>query len=168
MILATSPAGIVVVVTSDHVGKAGQLAAMAELLLRGYNVAMPEVDRGDDIFVVENDSGQLWRIQVKTAIGKRTRTGWRAKYSIAFRQIETVKTPDLNFVLALRREASWEFLLFGRKALFDEVDQHQVGSHIGPDVLLTVSFQDAAVLCSRRNWQAHRNNWSAWSIIEKE
>ena len=27
----------------SHIGKAGHLAAMAEFLLRGYNVAMPEV-----------------------------------------------------------------------------------------------------------------------------
>ena len=31
----------------SHLGKAGQLAAMAEFLLRGYNVAIPEVDVGD-------------------------------------------------------------------------------------------------------------------------
>ena len=35
---------------TSHIGKAGHLAAMAEFLLRGYNVAMPEVDVGDDIF----------------------------------------------------------------------------------------------------------------------
>lgn len=35
-----------------YVGRAGQMAAMAEFLLRGYNVAVPEVDVGDDIFVV--------------------------------------------------------------------------------------------------------------------
>ena len=34
----------------NFVGKAGQLAVMAEFLLRGYNVAMPEVDVGDDIY----------------------------------------------------------------------------------------------------------------------
>ena len=36
---------------SAYVGKAGQLAVMAEYLMRGYNVAMPEVDEGDDVFV---------------------------------------------------------------------------------------------------------------------
>jgi hypothetical protein len=35
----------------NYVGRAGQLAVMAEFLLRGYNVAIPEVDEGDDIFV---------------------------------------------------------------------------------------------------------------------
>jgi hypothetical protein len=153
---------------SDHVGKAGQLAAMAEYLLRGYNVAMPEVDRGDDIFVVENESGRLWRIQVKTAVGQRRRTGWRAKYSIALKQIETSKVPELFFVLALRRGPAWEHLIIERKTLFDEVDVHHVGSRSGSDVLFTVTFQDTAVLCSRRDWQAYRNNWSEWPLIEED
>lgn len=40
---------------------------MAELLLRGWNAATPEVDTGDDIFVVHDADGQLIRVQVKTA-----------------------------------------------------------------------------------------------------
>jgi hypothetical protein len=32
-----------------YIGKSGQLAAMSEFLWRGWNVAMPEVDEGDDI-----------------------------------------------------------------------------------------------------------------------
>lgn len=42
-----------------YVGRAGQLAVMAELLLRGYNVAIPEVDVGDDVFVVRDRDGDL-------------------------------------------------------------------------------------------------------------
>lgn len=34
-----------------YVGRAGQMAVMAEFLLRGWNVALPEVDIGEDIFV---------------------------------------------------------------------------------------------------------------------
>lgn len=34
-----------------YVGRAGQMAVMSEFLVRGYNVAIPEVDVGDDIFV---------------------------------------------------------------------------------------------------------------------
>jgi len=40
---------------------------MSEFLARGYNVAVPEVDRGDDLFVVQDESGDFDRIQVKTA-----------------------------------------------------------------------------------------------------
>ena len=32
---------------------------MSEFLFRGYNVAVPEVDRGDDLFVVQDADGSL-------------------------------------------------------------------------------------------------------------
>ncbi|MFN9688681.1 MAG: hypothetical protein ACK57X_07415 [Bacteroidota bacterium] len=40
---------------------------MSEFLTRGWNVAIPEVDVGDDIFVVQDDNGTLRRVQVKTS-----------------------------------------------------------------------------------------------------
>ena len=52
---------------TGHVGKSGQLAVMSELLLRGYNVAMPEVDVGDDVFVVRDEEESVTRVQVKSA-----------------------------------------------------------------------------------------------------
>jgi len=48
----------------SHFGMAGQLAAMSEFLLRGYNVAVPAVDVGDDIFVVDDREGLLSLVQV--------------------------------------------------------------------------------------------------------
>ena len=60
--------------TSLHVGKAGQLAVMSEFALRGYNVAIPEIDTGDDVFVVNDQKGAMSRIQVKTANPKIKKT----------------------------------------------------------------------------------------------
>ena len=61
---------------THYVGKAGQLAVMAELALRGYNVAIPEMDIGDDVFVLNDATGALSRVQVKTANGtKQERSG---------------------------------------------------------------------------------------------
>lgn len=42
-----------------YLGKAGHLTVMSEFLLRGWNVAIPEIDIGDDIFVVQDESGTL-------------------------------------------------------------------------------------------------------------
>jgi hypothetical protein len=50
-----------------YLGKAGQLVTMSEFLARGWNVATPEVDVGDDLFVVEDKKGIFSRVQVKTA-----------------------------------------------------------------------------------------------------
>ena len=46
-----------------YLGKAGHLTVMSEFLTRGWNVAIPEVDIGDDIFVVQDDNGTLRRVQ---------------------------------------------------------------------------------------------------------
>lgn len=43
-------------------GKAGQMAVMAEFLLRGYNVAVPEVDIGDDVLVVKDGDAEYSRV----------------------------------------------------------------------------------------------------------
>ena len=50
-----------------YTGMSGQFLAMSEFLWRGYNVAIPAVDVGEDIFVVEAENGVLRRVQVKTA-----------------------------------------------------------------------------------------------------
>ena len=46
--------------STHYIGKAGHLAVMGELALRGYNVAMPEIDEGDDIFVVRKGASLVW------------------------------------------------------------------------------------------------------------
>ena len=48
-----------------YIGRAGQLAVMSEFLLRGWNAALPEVDVGDDVFVVKDKGGDLFRIQAR-------------------------------------------------------------------------------------------------------
>nr|GFA88714.1 hypothetical protein [Tanacetum cinerariifolium] len=41
-----------------YLGKAGQFAVMAGCLMRGFNVAIPEVDIGDDLFVQRVGGGR--------------------------------------------------------------------------------------------------------------
>ena len=43
-----------------YTGSAGQAAVMSEFLVRGYNVAVPEVDRGDDLFVVQDAESSVF------------------------------------------------------------------------------------------------------------
>jgi hypothetical protein len=149
---------------SNYVGKAGQLAVMAEFLLRGYNVAMPEVDTGDDIFVVEDRSGQLWRIQVKTAIGKRRGYGYSGQFTVALRQLRNLKQPDLIYVIALRKGDQWEFLIIPRDPLWDEHRDNAIGSVIRGNMILTLRFRAQDVLCSGQDFQRYRNNWQLWPL----
>jgi hypothetical protein len=99
-------------IEKHYVGRSGQLAAMSEFLWRGWNVAMPEVDEGDDIFVVEHTSGTLYRVQVKTATARERRGTAEGKFSIATRQIAIPRIPELHFVFGFRLLSGvWRFAL---------------------------------------------------------
>lgn len=67
---------------THYTGKAGHLAVMGEFAFRGYNVAMPEIDKGDDVFVVQDRTGVMWRLQVKTAVGVDQRTSRRYQFRV--------------------------------------------------------------------------------------
>ena len=77
----------------SRVGRAGQLAVMSEFLLHGYNVAIPELDVGDDIWAVQDVSGKLWRVQVKTARGKPKGYGYSGGFAIPLRQLWAPRRP---------------------------------------------------------------------------
>ncbi len=146
-----------------YLGKSGQMAVMAEFLARGYNVAVPEVDLGDDIFVVRDSDGQLSRIQVKTASAKETQKGFSARFAVPLQQLQTPVRPEVHYVLAVRHQERWaEFVTLSRPQLFDEVASWEVGSQAGSSVVLYLSFMGAQLRCSNRDWQGYRNNWSTW------
>jgi hypothetical protein len=151
--------------SKSHIGKAGHLAAMAEFLLRGYNVAQPEVDLGDDIFVVHDRRGQMWRIQVKTAIDKQKQYGWSGQFIVAEKQLMNSKVPDLYYVLALRCGLNWEFLIAQREQLNQEYENHEVGTLSAGAVTFTVRCHATDVFCSDRTWNQFRNNWSEWPTL---
>jgi uncharacterized protein YuzE len=69
--------------TNLYIGKAGQFAAMSEFLMRGWNVAVPEVDIGDDIFVVRDENGEFVRVQVKTATAQARSKSFSAQFKFA-------------------------------------------------------------------------------------
>lgn len=150
----------------NHVGKAGQLAVMAEFLLRGYNVAMPEVDVGDDIFVVHDLEGRLWRIQVKTAIGRRRGYGYSGKFAVSRGQLETEKFPDLFYVFALRAGRQWEFLPIKRRELFDLQRTRPIAAQSGNNLIFNLRFTPTALFCGPIDLQPYRGDWNEWPVID--
>ncbi|MEM7531914.1 MAG: hypothetical protein AAF639_07055 [Chloroflexota bacterium] len=88
---------------------------MAEFLVRGYNVAVPEVDIGDDIFVVRDIDGLHSRIQVKTTNATPTQDGYSARYALKLSQLENPSQPDTWYVFVNRLQGEWEsFLVISR------------------------------------------------------
>src|SRR5688572_16564709 len=95
-----------------YIGKSGELASRSEFLLLGYNAAVPDVDVGEDIFVIEDRSGTVWRVQVRTTLGKRKRYGWSGRFYVSLKQLNKGFRPPLVYLFALRKEVGqWEFVV---------------------------------------------------------
>jgi hypothetical protein len=105
--------------SSLYIGRSGELAVLSEFLSRGYNAATPEIDVGEDVFVIEDGAEGYWPVQVKTATAKECDDGTcRAQFK--FRRDQLVRTPnvELTYVLALRRKKRWaSFLVIPRRYL---------------------------------------------------
>lgn len=153
---------------SLYLGHAGQMAVMSEFLARGYNVAVPEVDVGDDIFVVRDDSGEYYRIQVKTSIANKTRNGYSTRYTLKFKQLETFSVPETWYVFASRLDGDWlSFIVISRQELFELYTLHQIGSVTKTGSLsLYFSHTDEGVVCSNQDLTPYLNKWSYWPNID--
>jgi hypothetical protein len=149
-----------------YVGRAGQMAAMAEFLWRGWNAALPEVDVGEDIFVVRDEDGDHWRVQVKTATLQPSGEGYSAQFSLSLKQLRIPRSPDLVYVFAVRSSSSWEsFIIVERGVLLDEHQNHGVGSVSQGNLILRFKIDDSCLTCSGRDFLPYRNNWSRWPVI---
>ena len=114
----------------SHFGTAGEYFAMSELLLRGWNVAVPVVDVGDDVLVIDDNDKTTFRIQVKSAhVTKEddpgnTRKAPFARFSLSRAQLRVEQQIELFYMLMMRQDASWRFLVVPRKHLFEIHDEY--------------------------------------------
>jgi hypothetical protein len=131
--------------TNNHLylGRAGHLASMSECLSRGWNVAIPEVDIGEDIFVVEDSTSSLAKVQVKTATGKKIKKGFAAQFLIPKKQIDdtSLKGNDLRFILVTRYNKIWQpSIIFTREELQEMRDIEHIGTITKKELKLTIYF----------------------------
>jgi hypothetical protein len=151
-----------------YTGRSGQLAVIAEFLRRGYNAAIPEIDVGDDIFVIEDATGKLSRVQVKSAIGKGKHRVY-AIFNLSLKQLERARVPELWYVFAVYHHELWrEFVVVRRDVLqslharsgFGRIEK-QAGR-----LTFYVSFSDDDVRCGGMSLQTYRGNWNHWPFIQ--
>lgn len=152
-----------------YTGGAGQAAVMSEFLFRGCNVAVPEVDRGDDLFVVQDADGSLSRIQVKAAIGKRRARSdaYAAQVVVPLRQLSVKHTPDVTYVFVLRVDQRWrDFVVVPRGDLWALHMTKGVGTATkAGGLVLTLVVSAARVDCSGEDFSAWRGDFSRWPPI---
>ncbi|NOG94222.1 MAG: hypothetical protein HND27_00440 [Bacteroidetes bacterium] len=149
-----------------YLGQAGHLLVMSELLYRGWNVAIPQVDRGDDIFVVKDANGDLKRVQVKTAEGKKRLKGYSAKYNLRMDQLQTPFTPDVHYVFVMRKDDGWnKFIVIDRSVLFNHRIIDKVGYEKDGTLQLQISIHDNTSKCSKVDFSKYLNDWSKFPVI---
>lgn len=102
---------------SSHFGTAGEFFAMSELLLRGWNVAVPVVDVGDDVLIVDDNDKTTWRIQVKSAKADDQGGSLTAHFNLSRKQLKTGQQIELVYMLMIRHQARWRFLVISRERL---------------------------------------------------
>ena len=136
-------------------GRSGQLAVMAELLLRGCNVAIPEVDLGTDVFAFRDDRDEVARIQVKTCLQPtvyQDGSGYSARFGIPMKQLrQSEDRPALFYVLASRVNGKWaNFLVISRAQLWERWNSHEIGTEnpSSGDLVMTVQLREDDVRCS--------------------
>ena len=102
-----------------HFGRAGEFYAMSELLLRGWNVAVPVVDVGDDVFVIDDNDKTTWRLQVKTSERAQGQEGAADAFTFGLsrKQLRTPQPVELFYMLMMRLEHIWRFLVIPRETL---------------------------------------------------
>src|SRR5262245_5259248 len=148
---------------SHYIGKAGHLAFMGELCLRGYNVGMPEIDKGDDIFVVNDKTGAMWRVQAKTSRGTKQKKSRRYQFRVRNNQIMTAQTPELHFAFIMRKSSRWFFLIMDRAVLRTYVMSQKIGTSAGDYRQFTiVMHDDDRCICSGVDLKMHIGDWATW------
>jgi hypothetical protein len=80
---------------------------MSEFLIRGWNVAIPEVDIGDDIFVVQDSNGTLRRVQVKTSTSTLRTDGFNAQFNLSLTQLKNITNIPVHYIFIVRHNQKW-------------------------------------------------------------
>jgi len=145
---------------STYFGKAGQLFIMSEFLLRGWNVAIPEVDQGDDIFVVRHQDGSFRRVQVKSANATIRSGKLTARFSVARSLIYSPAYEDtpIHIALLIRQATFWSHLfLLSNVQLSDFLNLSL--EQAPASLTLTVSIQLPRITCRGSDFSRFLNNF---------
>jgi hypothetical protein len=112
-------------------GASGQMAVLSEFLYRLINVAVPEVDVGDDIFVVKERDEMVTRVQAKhSKADEQKNRSYVAQFLLPWEQFdEPEDEPALVYVLAVRYKDRWsDSIVIRRSILHDLQTRYQIGS----------------------------------------
>ena len=151
-----------------YLGKAGQLATMSYFLMRGWNVATPEVDVGDDLFVIEDKKGIFYRVQVKTSQAVERKDGnYSVSFNLPLAQLENAIDPEVYYVFLVCKNNEWaEKMVIARQDLFRYYQKQHIGSAYKEKLVLYFAFKEDKVFCSGVDMTKFKNDFANFPIIQ--
>jgi len=148
-----------------YLGKAGHLTIMAEFLVRGWNVAIPEVDIGDDIFVVQDENRLLKCVQVKTSTSTSRKNGFSAQFQVPL--IQLTNANDIYYVFMVRHNDRWtKPVIINQEFLLDYYQNSKIGTENNGNLNLYFSYSTDKVECSGFDLTKYVSDYSDFPIIE--
>ena len=141
---------------------------MSEFLTRGWNVAIPEVDIGDDIFVVQDDNGTLRRVQVKTSASVPLTNGYKGQFNIPVKQLENITNIPIHYVFIVRHDNKWsEPVIIRQDNLLGHRQNHKIGSVYKGNLNLQFSYLSDTIKCSKIDLSKYIADFSDFPLIEE-
>ncbi|MEQ1733970.1 MAG: hypothetical protein ABL940_09860 [Bacteroidia bacterium] len=152
---------------NQYLGKAGHLTIMSEFLMLGWNVAIPEVDIGDDIFVVQDDNGTLRRVQVKTSTATVRKDGFSGQFSVSVKNLRTISNILVHYIFIVRHNDEWsKAVIIRQDYLLDHFENNNVGSEAKGNITFYFSYTKATVECAGQNFTKYIRDFSDFPKIE--
>jgi hypothetical protein len=152
-----------------YLAKAGHLTIMSEFLTRGWNVAIPEVDIGDDVFVVQDDNGTLKRVQVKTSTSTIRENGHSGQFKLPLSQLRNLKNPLVHYVFIVRHKEQWtKPVVIRQDYLLDLFQNNNLGSKSNELLILYFSYSTDSknVRCSKLDLSQYIADFSDFPLID--
>jgi len=150
-----------------YLGKAGHLTVMSEFLIRGWNVAIPEVDIGDDIFVVQDDNGTLRRVQVKTSTSTVRKNGFSGQFNVPLTQLRNTVGDFVHYVFVVRNNDHWtKPVIIRQDYLLEYFQNDKIGSEHNGNLNLYFSYSTNRVECSGLDFSKYISDFTDFPLIE--
>jgi hypothetical protein len=157
--------------TSRHVGYAGEAAVASEFSIRGYTVSMPTIDFGNDLFVENHHTGQVWRVQVKTAQPKKEYAN-HFQFNVRENAIHNPTSTVSHFFFVMRLKQTWRMYIVGQQVLSHYINSKIMGtrSEMKGGTMITFTFVHHStsddVTSKGVSMKNHRDDWAPWPVLD--
>ncbi|PLK44668.1 hypothetical protein C0V77_09390 [Emticicia sp. TH156] len=142
---------------------------MSEFLMLGWNVAIPEVDIGDDIFVVQDATGTLKKVQVKTARAAESKKtmAFNAQFSVSVKNLRNILPILVHYVFVVRHNDKWlRPVIIPQDVLLDHFEMNKVGSESNGNINFRFTYKNDRVICSNQDFTNYQDNFKDFTRIE--